>query len=339
VSRFLCAAISVLLAALVGCSDVAAAPPQLRGASPYPELQLTPANYPRVDGSTSTLPIERIVACKVFDAPYIWHHSEADDTRSVIASDIYEMNSKYRGEKKELCDFINRITNHHGTHEAYVKLIEGKADLILEARAPSDDELKLAAKVRSELEVTPIALDGFVFLVNGRNPVKNLALEQIRDIYSGKIRNWKDVGGLDARIEAYQRSRNSGSQETMKRLVMNGRPMISGPDVLIETLMSMTILRIQDDPNGIAYSFYFYKELMSRHAGALPCAVNGVEPTAETIRKRTYPLVTDVFAVTRKELAVDHPARRLRDWLLTRPGQKVVEDTGYVPLHSTGVER
>ena len=108
--------------------------------------------------------------------------------------------------------------------------------------------------------------------------------------------------------------------------------MISGPDVLVETLMSMTILRIDNDPNGIAYSFYFYKERMADYEGVAPCAVNGIQPTENTIRDRSYPLVTEVFAVTRKDLASDHPAGRLRDWLLRPAGQSVIEETGYVPL-------
>jgi len=287
-----------------------------------------------VDGSTSTLPIERIVACKILDAFYEWRHSAADDTRSVEASDNYDyfMTPGYKGEKKELCNFINRITKHAGTHESYVKLIQGKADLILVARGPSEDELALAKKSQVELEPAPIALDGFVFLINAKNPVQALTLEQIREIYSGKVRNWKDFGGMNVRIQAYQRSRNSGSQETMKQLVMNGRSMISGPDVLVETLMSMTVLRIGEDQSGIAYSFYYYQELMADYAGVRACAINGVSPTAETIRNRTYPLVTEVFAVTRRDSAADHSARRLRDWLLTPAGQQVIAETEYVPL-------
>jgi len=300
--------------------------------SPYPELELTPANYPRVDGSTSTLPIERIVACKIFKLTYQWRHSEGNDTRSAVASDIDQSYTYVDLGKTALAEYTNRMTEHHGTHEAYVRLIQGKADLVLEARGPSDDELKLAAKAKVELDAVPIALDGFVFLINGKNRVDSLTMEQIRDMYSGKIKNWKQVGGRDAPIQAYQRSRNSGSQETMKLLVMNGQPMVSGPDVLVETLMSMTILRIAEDPNGIAYSFYFYKEVMANHDGVCPCAVNGVKPTAETIRDRSYPLVTEVFAVVRKDLADDHPARRLRDWLLSPAGQQVIEETEYVPV-------
>ena len=110
---------------------------------------------------------------------------------------------------------------------------------------------------------------------------------------------------------------------------------MNAPDALVETLMSMTILRISEDQNGIAYSFYFYQERMGDHVGVRACAVNGVQPTAQTIRDRSYPLVTEVFAVLRKDLAVDHTARVLREWLLQSAGQQVIDETGYVSLVDT----
>src|SRR5262245_25657049 len=117
----------VCVAALIlGCSDrQSPSPPIPASVSPYPELGIEASNYPRVDGSTSTLPIQRIVTCKVLDALYEWRHSAEDDTRSVVASDNLEQirNPDYRAEKRELCNFINRITKHAGTHEAYVNLI------------------------------------------------------------------------------------------------------------------------------------------------------------------------------------------------------------------------
>jgi phosphate transport system substrate-binding protein len=297
-------------------------------------LGIDASNYPRADGSTSALPIGRFVACKVLGAQFEWRHPESKDERTVVASDNLEglANENYRGEKRDLCDYINRIVEHHGTHEAYSNLIKGRADLILVARQQSEDEQKMAEAARIEIDAAPIALDAFVFLLNTQNSVTNLSIEQIRDIYSGKVRNWKDVGGADARIVAYQRNRNAGSQETMKQLVMKDRPLITGPDVLESTLMSMTILRISEDPNGIAYSFFFYQELMASHAGVRPCLVNGVQPTAQTIRDRSYPLVTEVYAVTRKHADDTSPAKRLRNWLLTPEGQAAVGESEYVPL-------
>ena len=335
--RHLQAAVLIPLIAAVssGCADKAPAAPSPPVRAVFPELDLTTANYPHVDGSTSALPIQRMLACKVFDAPFTWIHSETTDERILTATDIYEglQNKGYRGEKRALCEYINQRTRHRGTHEAFVNLIEGRAELILVARQASDDELSLAGRRKVELDVKPIARDAFVFLVHEKNPVRNLTLEQIRRIYAGKVTNWRDLGGNNAPIQPYQRTRNSGSQELMRKLVMKGERMVDAPEVLIETLMSSTILRIGKDPNGIAYSLYFYKELMADRPAAWQCAVNGVLPTAESIRSGEYPLVTEVYAVTRRDVADDHPARRLRSFLISEEGQKVVEESGYVRIH------
>jgi ABC-type phosphate transport system substrate-binding protein len=196
-----------------GCWQQALPPPVPPTPSPFPELGISTHNYPRVDGSTSTLPLARIIACRVFDAHYEWHHSETDDSRHLTASDFLDyLNEGYHGEKRPLCEFINQRIDHHGTHEAYVHLIRKQADLILVARKPSADELREASTARMELDIQPVALDAFVFLLNSENPVGSLSLAQIRDIYSGKITNWRQVGGPDAKITPYQRTRNSGSQ-------------------------------------------------------------------------------------------------------------------------------
>ena len=95
-------------------------------------------------------------------------------------------------------EHIRNLVQVHGTSEAYINLINNRADLILVARSPSEDELIQAAKLGVQLDVRPVALDAFVFLLNGKNPVTDLTIEQIRDIYSGQIVNWREVGGPDA---------------------------------------------------------------------------------------------------------------------------------------------
>jgi ABC-type phosphate transport system substrate-binding protein len=302
--------------------------------SPFPALGISTQDFPRVDGSTSTLPLARVIACKILDAPYHWQHSEKDDTRHLFASDLYYdlAQPEYRGEKKDLCDYINYWIDHKGTHEAYVNLIQRRADLILVARRPSADELQLAGGASVELEIRPVALDAFVFLLNSRNAVSSLTTAQLRDIYSGKIANWREVGGENAVITPYQRSRNSGSQELMQSLVMKDRKMIKAPELLTGTLMSSPFLAIDDDERGIGYSVYYYQEFMSPPTAVKACAVEGFAPTPDNIRSRVYPLVTDVLLVIRRDLAVDHPARRLSEWLLTPEGQEIVAESGYVPI-------
>ena len=127
---------------------------------------------------------------------------------------------------------------HSGTHDAYMNLIRGDAELILVARQPSEDEIS-AAKLRGViLDYRPVALDAFVFLVNVENPVESLDVNEVRKIYTGKITSWDQIGvdlGLNGNraITAYRRDQNSGSQELMETLVMQGEKMIDLPDLLL----------------------------------------------------------------------------------------------------------
>jgi phosphate transport system substrate-binding protein len=295
-----------------------------------PELGLTIENYPKVDGSTSTQPLLMMMACKILAADYEWIHSESDDSRLLAASWVAAM-MQGRSPNRVLCEQVNSLVRTHGTGEAYISLVKKNSDFILAARRPSDDESRLARTSAVELDVRPVALDAFVFLLNGKNPVMGLTIDQIRDVYSGRIVNWKEVGGPDAAIRPYQRTRNSGSQELMQRLVMKDRVMIPAPDLLTGALMSFPFLAIDQDVHGIGYSVYYYQEFMAPSRDVRACAVDGVLPTSDTIRTHRYPFVTEVYVVVRRDLPADAPACRLRDWILGRTGQSTVAESGYVP--------
>lgn len=210
-------------------------------------------------------------------------------------------------------------------------LSSSPADVILVARPPSEEELKAAAERGVELDVRPVALDAFVFLVNDANPVKSLTMEQIRDIFADKVANWKDVGGKDQPLNAYSRDRNSGSRELMDELVMKGlEHSIKDESILMG--MGGPIDKISTEDNAIAYSVYYYERYMNHDPRNRLLAVNGILPTAETIASRRYPLTTEVYVVTLKGIPEDDPAAILRDWLLSEEGQKLVERTHYVPI-------
>ena len=220
---------------------------------------------------------------------------------------------------------------HSGTHQAYVNLVQNQTDLILVARLPSDDEVDEAAKVGITLDVHPIALDAFVFLVHKENSVTSLTLEQIRDIYSGEITDWSALGGV-GRINAYQRDRNSGSQELMEELVMKGTPISDSPNMIFPSMMG-PINAIHDDPLGIGYSVFYYATFMLPDENIKLLGVEGIHPSSETIANRDYPLVTEVYVVVRGDMPPDSSTIALRDWFLTQAGQETVIESGYVPIN------
>ena len=116
----------------------------------------------------------------------------------------------------------NLKKDYTNTDPAYTKLIKGETDLII-VTEPSSDELNRASDAGVELEVTPVVNEGFVFYNNVKNHVNGLSLTEIQDIYMDKITNWQEVGGDNAKIIAYQRPENSGSQTGMLSLVMKDK--------------------------------------------------------------------------------------------------------------------
>jgi phosphate transport system substrate-binding protein len=296
-----------------------------------PPPDLTPRSYPSVDGSTSTHPLQVLVACQFLDVPCDWQEPWPFEATRRIGPDLgYEGNPRA----------VERIfeIRHSGTHGAYVNLIEGETDIILVARLPSEDELQAARDKGVVLDTMAVALDAFVFLVHVDNEVDVLELETIREIYAGGISSWADVmagagqgGEADQEMHPYQRNRNSGSQELMEALVMQGTPMVNAPNMLLESMMG-PINAIGSDLLGIGYSVYFYATFINPGEKIKLIGVDGVLPTSETIADRSYPLTTEVYAVIREGAPRKSGAVELCDWLLTREGQTVVERSGYVPV-------
>jgi phosphate transport system substrate-binding protein len=164
-------------------------------------------------------------------------------------------------------------------------------------------------------------------------------MEAIREIYTGKVARWSElgasIGGGGAEgdpISAYSRNPNSGSQELMEKLVMRRAEMIEAPDMMLPSMMG-PLSAIAVDPSGIGYSVYYYATFMLPTEGVKLIGVDGVLPTSENIADRSYPLTTEVYAVIREGLRGDQSAVLLRDWLVGAEGQGVVKESGYVPVH------
>ena len=254
-------------------------------------------NYPKIDGSTVTLPL-----AEAFKANF-------------TGTDIKDVN-----------------VSHSKTHNAYVNLINGDTDLIL-VTAPSEDEKKLAKEKGVEFEIVPIVKDAFVFFVNTDNPVESLTLEQIQNIYSGDIKNWKDVGGENERILAYQRPENSGSQSGMLELVMKGKKMMKPLTETVSQTMEDIIDVISDYSNGknaIGYSYYYYATQMYTNDKMKMLAVNGIDPTYENIKTGLYELQTQYYAVIRRNEEQNSETRKLLNAMKSERGQKVAKEAGYV---------
>lgn len=263
----------------------------------------TPETYPVIDGSTVTIPLSEHLAASLMNLTL-------EDARQYVL--------------------------HNKTHQAYLNLIDKKADLIF-VTSPSAEELEIAKEKKVELEVIPIVSEAFVFLTGKDNPVSDLSLKDIQRIYIGEVTNWKAVGGEDIPIIAYQRPVNSGSQTGFIDLVMKGRqPMgapsshvIAGMGELIDTVAAYT-----DEPNGLGYSYYYYASEMWGNEKVKLLSIDGVSPNNETISSREYPIHTAYYAVFRKEEAQNSDVRKIVSYILSKDGQDLMEEAGYVKVQA-----
>jgi phosphate transport system substrate-binding protein len=315
-------------------------------------LPLSPTDYPMVDGSTSTQPLSVLIACRLTHTAFTWGSHPFNRTRMLYpTTEAYDstkrLDLKHSPAPASLAPRLPASTltslnnplmtkvRHSGTHESYINLINRQAQLILAAREPSDDELALAKQKGVEIKALPIALDALVFIRNANNPVSAITTEQIRGIYTGKITHWKALGGPDLRINPYRRNRNSGSEETMQKIVMRGQKMMEARDLEVAMSMIGPFNAIREDRLGIGYTVYYYDTFMTSIPEVRMLAVDGVFPDRRTIGDQSYPFATEVFIAYLNDLPQDSVAASIRDWLLSREGQSVVSESGYAPIKKT----
>lgn len=288
-------------------------------------LQLTAqeARRLRLDGATALYPVyagfvQAVYPEKeypVYDPVYASAYPEADDENG-----------------------YGQITCS-GTTEAYERLLAGKTDMIFVA-GPSDAQLQRAEELGMELHMTPVGKEAFVFFVNSKNPVENLTVEQIRGIYSGEITNWKEVGGRNRSIRAFQRAEDSGSQTALQRL-MGDIPLMEPEEEDRITAMDGIVRDVADYRNyrnALGFSFRFYCTEMMKEGNIKLLALDGVEPTKETIQDGSYPSANCFYAVTASKKGEPAPENSREEmkkfirWILSEEGQRVVEETGYVAV-------
>ena len=204
--------------------------------------------------------------------------------------------------------------------------------LIIAYEAPESVKEELKAD-GDPLEQKAIGRDALVFIVNEDNPVQSLTLQQLKDIYAGTITNWKDVGGKDQEIIAFQRRADSGSQTLFQKLLIQGGPLMEAPTELAPTAMGElvdSIAEYNNSANAIGFSVYYYIDQMYSKPGLRLLAVDGVTPSNETIADQSYPLCNEFYAAIRQDSAADSPERKVYDWLSTDAGRACVEQSGYV---------
>jgi len=201
-----------------------------------------------------------------------------------------------------------------------IKMVsEGSVDIGMSSREIKEKEYKKTP----ELKKYEIALDGIAIVVNPDNPLDNLTKEQVRAIFSGKIRNFKDVGGDEREIVVVVRESGSGTRATFDELVMNGEEVTD--NALQKPSNGAVKATIATNKNAIGYIGVGY---VDESVKAL--RINDVEPTRENVRDGRYPISRKLYLITKGD--ADGIAKDFIEFMLSEEGQRIVEENGFVRI-------
>lgn len=286
-------------------------------------LQFTDFNtMPRLDGATAAYPVYAAFVEAVYKGLGEYYlanrnNNDKDLFTAFVANDQFPLN----------------LVKCSKTDGAYERLIAGQTDIIFVAE-PSKAQVEAIQARGDEFVLTPIGSEAFVFFTNSKNPVENLSIQQIQAIYSGKVTRWSEVGGQWNKILPYQRPENSGSQTVMQNKVMKGIKMLEQTKETYAGGMGEVISRVasyKNARNALGYTFMYYSTEMIRNNQIKYLAIEGIKPTPETVRNKTYPFTVPVYAVTLKSNNKDN-VRLFLNWVLSDEGQSLIAKTGYVPV-------
>ncbi|SRR5699024_10050759 len=207
-----------------------------------------------------------------------------------------------------------------GSSAGIKNAIEGTSQIGMASRDLKDEEKA------SGLKETQIAIDGIAVITNKNNEVKDLTLEQVKDIYTGKITNWKEVGGKDAPIVVVSREDGSGTRDGFQENVgfeseeLTKDAQISDGSGNIKSI-------VEGNENSIGYISFGY---VDDKVNAL--TIDGVELTVENVKDNKYAIARP-FLLVNKEDKISEEGTKFIEFILSEEGQKIVEDKGFISIN------
>lgn len=213
-----------------------------------------------------------------------------------------------------------QITIAGGGSGAGIKQVgEGLVDIGNSGRKPTGEEV-----AKYTLSMYKWAIDGVGTVVHPSNPVKALSGEQLKDIYAGKIINWKALGGEDRSINIYTRDNSSGTRAVFWKKAL-GKGDISGKANFVASNGAMKAA-VTNDPYAIGYVSVGYMD-----ETVAPVALDGVIPALKTVQSGEYKVARGLFSNTKGEYT--GLAKKLITYLLSPEGQKIVAEKGFIPVN------
>ena len=262
----------------------------------------TQENYPKMGGSLANLPLGEAITATVLGI-------DRDTASGMI---------KFEG----------------STTDNYVALVDGTFDILL-AYEMSEEAVEYCTEKGVELEMTAIGADALVFIASLENEVSNLTRQQIEEIYTGNITSWSQVGGEEHDIIPYQRNKDSGSQTLFDKLIPLGDKLMEAPEeTKIGSMIGLleAVADYDNSKDALGYTVYYYLTNMEgeKLGRSKILAVDGIDPTNETIASGEYPYVNDFYVVIRKDSSEDSPERILYNWIVSEQGKELARRENYV---------
>jgi phosphate transport system substrate-binding protein len=255
----------------------------------YPEKGFTKGNDIVIEGSTTVLPIAQRAAEEFMNA-----HSD-----------------------------INITVRGGGSGVGIASLIDGTCDIADASRSMKDTELDKAVSRGKDPKAYVVAMDGIAVIVNSSNPINELTKQQVKDIFTGKISNWSQLGGPNEKIVVISRDTSSGTFEAFGELALEKQKV--RPDALMEASNQAVASTVARTKGAIGYVGLAY---ISGEVKAVKVA--GVIPSKETVLNKTYPYSRPLFMYT--DGKATGAVKEFIDFVLSDEGQQIADEEGYVGL-------
>lgn len=216
-----------------------------------------------------------------------------------------------------------------GTGTGIAALINGSTQIATASRPiTSAEKAQIQQRSGAPAVITEVAQDGIAVYVHQNNPVESLTINQIRDIYTGEIRDWSEVGGPPGRISLYSRENNSGTYAFFKEVVLENEDFLAETQTLPGT--AAVVHGISRDPTGIGYGGIAYDTGVKAIAVQAGEGKAPVKPTLESVASGSYPISRHLYMITAGE-----PEGTVADFLAfarSAEGQAIAAQAGYFPL-------
>lgn len=216
-----------------------------------------------------------------------------------------------------------------GSGVGITALVDGTTDIAMTSRDLKTEEKLKFAEAKKEIEEVVIAFDALTVIVNPANKISQLTREQLEKIFTGEIKNWKEVGGVDEKIVAYSRESSSGTYEFFKEEVMAKKNYAT--NVLSLPATGAIVQAVGQTKGAIGYIGLAYETKEVKQLGvSYDQGKTFIEPSVESAKDKSYPISRPLYYMFDKTKA--SKVKAVIDYALSDVGQKTVSDIGYIPL-------